>query len=210
MEIDTKELFNDVIGNVISNINDKKDSNKLVKAFEIKEKSDFKVKNGSSTDQKVDAIVNAANKMLMSGGGVCGAIFRKAGYDKLTEACKKIKTPLKDGDAVITLAFNIKNAKYIIHAVGPDFGNKSDAYDELFNSYYNSLKVLKENNLHSISFPLISSGIFGGNLDNPSLESAKQCKKAFNKFIYDYPDYKINVLLCAFTKDEYINIINNL
>ena len=165
--------------------------------------STFNLINASSINQEVDAIVNAANKYLMSGGGVCGAIFRKAGYVELGEVCKKIKTPLNDGDAIITPAFNINNCKYIIHAVGPDFGQKKDAFDDLFNAYHNSLIVLKENNLHSISFPLISSGIFGGNLENPVGISTKQCKKAYNKFIKYFSDYDIDVLLCAFSKEEY-------
>ena len=163
----------------------------------------FDVKHGSCADQNVDVIGNAANRQLMSGGGICGAIYQKAGYKELNEACKKYTTPLKDGDAVITPAFNILNAKYIIHAVGPDFGYTPKAFKELFDAYYNSLVVMKNNNLHSISFPLISAGIFGGNLDNPVAESTKQCKRAYNKFLDEYPDYQIKVLLCAFTQEEF-------
>ena len=69
-------------------------------------------------------------------------------------------------------------------------------------AYYNSLCVLKENGLHSISFPLISSGIFGGDLPDPAGESTKQCCRAYNKFIADYPEYEIDVKLCAFTSRE--------
>ena len=163
----------------------------------------FDVINESCVDQNVDVVVNAANRDLLAGAGVCGAIFKKAGYKELTEACEKIEPPLKDGEAAITPAFNITNAKYIIHAVGPNFGRTPRAFKELFNAYYNSLLLLKENGLHSISFPLISSGIFGGNLDNPVAESTKQCKRAYNKFLDDYPDYGIKVLLCAFSKSEY-------
>ncbi len=164
--------------------------------------SSIKLINSSCVEQKVDAIVNAANRNLLSGGGICGAIFQKAGYIELNQACKKHKTPLNDGDAVITPAFNITNAKHIIHAVGPDFGHTPDAFDKLFNAYYNSLKVLMENNLHTISFPLISSGIFGGNLDNPVAISTEQCLKAYNKFITDYKEYNIEVLLCAYSMQE--------
>lgn len=63
--------------------------------------------------------------------------------------------------------------------------------------------LLKDNNLHTISFPLISSGIFAGNLPNSSEESAKQCSRAYKKFIQDFPDYDIDVLLCAFASAEY-------
>lgn len=170
--------------------------------------SNIKLINASCLEQKADAIVNAANKHLMSGGGICGAIYQKAGYIELNDACSKIKTPLEDGDAVITPAFNITNAKYIIHAVGPNFGYIPNAFDKLFDAYYNSLKVLMENNLHSILFPLISSGIFGGNLENPVAISTEQCLKAYNKFISDYKDYDVNVVLCAYSTQEMMEAEN--
>lgn len=171
--------------------------------------SSFKIIKGSSVDQEVDAIVNAANKFLASGSGVCGEIFRRAGYFELNEACREINTPLHDGEAVITESFNITNCKYIIHAVGPNFMLTPNAFNELFKAYYNSLLVLKDNNLHSISFPLISSGIFGGNLENPAVTSAEQCEKAYNKFIEENKDYDIDVLLCAYSDNEYNNIVKN-
>ena len=164
--------------------------------------SNLKLINDSCVNQNVDAIVNAANKYLLAGGGICGAIFKKAGLATLTNACSEYARPLKDGEAVITPAFGITNAKYIIHAVGPDFNVTPKAFKELFEAYYNSLVVLKNNHLHSIAFPLISSGIFGGNLPNPVEESAKQCYRAYEKFCNDCPDYDVNVLLCAFTKKE--------
>lgn len=123
--------------------------------------------NGSCADQKVDIVVNAANSDLWAGGGICGVIFNKAGITELTTACSKYKTPLKDSSAVITPAFNMTNAKAIIHAVGPNFAVIPKAFKELFDAYYNSLKVMMDNDYHSISFPLISSGIFGGSLSNP-------------------------------------------
>ena len=158
--------------------------------------------NGSCADQNVDAVVNAANDGLWAGGGICGVIYKKAGMTALTAACKKYKTPLKDGSAVITPAFQMKNAKYIIHAVGPDFSRTPKAFKELFDAYYNSLCVLMDNGLHSISFPLISSGIFGGTLANPVAESTKQCCRAYLKFIADYPNYNVDVKLCAFSARE--------
>lgn len=156
----------------------------------------------SCADQTVDAVVNAANDGLWAGGGICGVIFNKAGMSELTEACRKYKTPLNDGDAVITPAFNMTNAKAIIHAVGPNFAVKPEAFRELFDAYYNSMDVLMRNGYHSISFPLISSGIFGGRLDNPAAESAKQCLLAYKKFTSDHPDYEIDVKLCAFGAEE--------
>lgn len=161
--------------------------------------------NASCADQTVDAVVNAANSGLWAGGGICGVIFKKAGITALTAACSKYKTPLKDGSAVITPAFKMTNAKYIIHAVGPDFGRTPSALKELFDAYYNSLMVLMNNGLHSISFPLISSGIFGGTLSNPVAESTKQCCRAYKRFIADYPNYPVDVTLCAFSPKEFQN-----
>lgn len=158
--------------------------------------------NGSCADQKVDIVVNAANDGLWAGGGICGVIFKKAGLTQLTAACKKYKTPLKDGSAVITPAFNLTNAVSIIHAVGPDFSRTPKAFKKLFDAYYNSLHVMMDNGFHSISFPLISSGIFGGSLSNPVAESTKQCCRAYLKFVTDYPSYDVDVRLCAFSAKE--------
>lgn len=159
---------------------------------------------GSCADQIADVVVNAANSGLWAGGGICGVIFNKAGMAELTAACNKYKTPLKDGSAVITPAFKMTNAKAIIHAVGPNFSVTPTAFKELFDAYYNSLKVMMDNGYHSISFPLISSGIFGGSLANPVAESTKQCIRAYKQFVSDYPDYDIDVKLCAYGQNEFV------
>lgn len=160
--------------------------------------------NASCADQNVDVVVNAANRGLWVGGSICGVIFKKAGLSQLNAECSKHKTPLKDGDAVITSSCDMTNAKAIIHAVGPDFGSTPKAFKELFDAYYNSLKVMMDNGYRSISFPLISAGIFGGSLSNPVAESTKQCCRAYQKFITDYPGYNIDVLLCAFSSSEIV------
>ncbi len=164
--------------------------------------SKIELLNASCADLTVDAVVNAANSRLWEGGGICGVIFAKAGRAELTAACSQYETPLKDGEAVITPAFQMKNAKFIIHAVGPNFAVTPNAFDKLFDAYYNSLRVLMDNNLQSISFPLISSGIFGGSLANPTAESTKQCCRAYKKFTEDYPDYEVDVKLCAFSRRQ--------
>lgn len=158
--------------------------------------------NESCVDQNVDAIVNAANRNLAPGGGVCGEIFKRANIIDLMVECSYFKRSLPDGSAVITPACQMENAKFIIHAVGPDFEETPTAFKELFEAYYNSLCVLKENDLHSISFPLISSGIYGGDLENPVAESTKQCILAYKKFISDFPDYEIDVKVCAYSQES--------
>ena len=90
--------------------------------------SSIKLIKGSCADQEVDAVVNAANRGLYAGGGICGVIFNKAGMRELTYECRKHKTPLKDGEAVITSACKMTNCKYIIHAVGPDFSRTKEAF----------------------------------------------------------------------------------
>ena len=158
---------------------------------------------GSCADQTADVVVNAANCYLAAGGGSCGVIFKKAGYAELTEACNKCKRPLEDGDAVLTPSFGLTNAKAIIHAVGPDFRNKDALLENLTKAYYSSLVVMKDNSYHSISFPLISSGIFGESLKEPAVTSAKKCLVAVRSFVATHPDYDADVKLCAFTQPEY-------
>ena len=67
--------------------------------------STFEIIKGSCVEQNVDVIVNAANRYLMSGSGVCGEIFKRAGYNELTSACNSLKTPLNDGETAITPSF---------------------------------------------------------------------------------------------------------
>jgi len=112
------------------------------------------------TKMKIDTIVNAANTALKMGGGVCGAIFSAAGYEKLQEECDALKK-CNVGQAVITSGYSLL-AKYIIHTVGPiwEGGNSGEA-KLLHNCYINSLKLALQYKCKSIAFPLISSGIYG-------------------------------------------------
>ena len=172
--------------------------------------NNIEVINESLLDQEVDAIVNPANSYMLHGGGVAAQIALKAGFE-LTKACREYNLPIKVGEVITTPSFNIKNTKIVIHAVGPNF-NETDDINLLFNAYYNSLIALKDNNYHTIAFPLISTGIFKGNLKNPLEVSTKELLKANNKFIKDYPNYKINIKLCIYNSNDYKevnNIINN-
>ena len=118
---------------------------------------------GDITRQDTDAIVNAANPSLMGGGGVDGAIHRAGGPAILAE-CKQIVSKqgrLPTGKAVITPGGNLK-AKYVIHTVGPIWhgGNKGEP-ELLASAYQESLKLATDNKLSSISFPSISTGVYG-------------------------------------------------
>jgi O-acetyl-ADP-ribose deacetylase (regulator of RNase III) len=112
---------------------------------------------GDITEMQTDAIVNAANAQLTLGGGVAGAIRRKGG-PQIQQDCNKIGGTYVGG-AVITTGGNLK-AKYVIHAVGPRMG-EGDEDRKLKNATLNSLKIADEKTIKSISFPAISTGIFG-------------------------------------------------
>ncbi len=118
---------------------------------------------GDITVMAVDAIVNAANNLLLGGGGVDGAIHRAGGL-QITAECKRIREAeggCPTGKAVITNAGNLK-AKKIIHTVGPVWkGGFSQEEQELSNCYKNSLMLAEEYRLLSIAFPNISTGIYG-------------------------------------------------
>ncbi len=120
---------------------------------------------GDITKQDTDAIVNAANSSLLGGGGVDGAIHR-AGGSKILEECREIRRTrfpegLPSGEAVITSGGNLP-ALYVIHTVGPIYGQQGGREAELLgNCYHNSLTLAVEKNLATISFPSISTGVYG-------------------------------------------------
>jgi len=151
--------------------------------------STIEIKKIGITKLKVDAIVNAANDGLWEGGGVCGAIFSEAGSAELTKACEKYGH-CDTGSAVITPGFKLP-AKYIIHAVGPRWiDGKHNEPSLLYDAYKSSLELAKENDCHSIAFPLISAGIFGYSKEG----SWKKGIRASKNFIKKNPDYEIQII----------------
>jgi O-acetyl-ADP-ribose deacetylase len=117
------------------------------------------VRRGDITSQEdVAAIVNAANAQLRSGGGVAGAIHRAAGPGLEREALPL--APISPGEAVITGGHNLPN-RYVIHTLGPVYGQDRPEDELLAACYRNSLALAEENELDSIAFPAISTGIFG-------------------------------------------------
>ena len=152
---------------------------------------------GDITKLQVDAIVNAANSSLLGGGGVDGAIHRAAGPELLAE-CRTLGG-CRTGEAKITKGYNLP-AKHIIHTVGPIYsGSASDPVD-LKNCYYNSLELAKENAIHSIAFPGISTGVYG----YPKEEAAEIALKTINDWIKTNADYDMDVTIVNFSEQDYM------
>lgn len=120
--------------------------------------SRLEVVQGDITNQKTEAIVNAANKRLAPGGGVAGAIHRSAGPE-LWEECKDLGG-CETGEAKISGGHQLP-AQYVIHTVGPVYSNSPEDPKLLEASYRNSLELAKENGIKSVSFPALSTGAFG-------------------------------------------------
>jgi O-acetyl-ADP-ribose deacetylase len=119
---------------------------------------------GDITEQRVDAIVNAANHKLLGGGGVDGAIHRAGGPEILAE-CRRIRAErypdgLPTGQSVATTAGRLP-ARWVIHTVGPTYAKTKDKSDLLRSCYATSLAVAEDVGARTLAYPLVSAGIYG-------------------------------------------------
>lgn len=137
----------------------------------------FEIIREDITNLKTDVIVNSTNNKLKASGGVCGAIFKKAGLEKLQKECDKIGH-IETSQAVITKGYDL-DCKYIIHTVGPIWhGGGHDEEKLLYNTYLNCLNLAKRKKCKSIAFPIISSGNFGYPKDK-ALHTARRAIEDF-------------------------------
>lgn len=156
----------------------------------------MEIMQGDITKLDVDAIVNAANRSLLGGGGVDGAIHRAAG-PKLLEECRKLES-CNTGEAKITKGYNLK-ARHVIHTVGPVYSGKDEDSRLLARCYFNSLQLASQNSLYSIAFPAISCGVYGYPIHDA-------CRIAINtvcKFLKEGKSSVTKVIFILFSSKDY-------
>ncbi len=147
------------------------------------------------TTLEVDAIVNAANRSLLGGGGVDGAIHRAAGPE-LLRVCRGLNG-CETGEAKITLGFNLP-ARYVIHTVGPIWrGGSCDEARLLADCYRNSLKMAAQNDVKTIAFPSISTGVYR----YPIEEAAKIAVDTVRQVLTELEGFE-TVIFCCFSQHD--------
>ena len=140
---------------------------------------------GDITQQNTEATVNAANRTLLGGGGVDGAIHRAAGPELLAE-CRTLGG-CDTGDVVVTRGYKLK-AKYVIHTVGPVYHGPNPSTERLLESAYRrSLEVALAKNICSVAFPAISTGAYG----YPLGEAASVALRTVIGFLQAHPEIKL-------------------
>ncbi|SET31015.1 O-acetyl-ADP-ribose deacetylase [[Clostridium] polysaccharolyticum] len=156
----------------------------------------IKIDYGDITQISCECIVNAANKSLLGGGGVDGAIHRVAGPE-LLEECRALHG-CNTGEAKITKGYRLK-ADYIIHTVGPIYSGVKEDRTMLENCYRNSLDLAKEHGIHSIAFSAISTGVYGYPLE----EAVPIAVAAVRQWLAKNPEEEMEVIFSCFNETIY-------
>ena len=164
----------------------------------------IKVIQGDITTLAVDAIVNAANQVMLGGGGVDGAIHRAAGRE-LYEACLKVPEARSGvrcptGEARITPGFRL-SAKFVIHTVGPVYRDGQHGEPEkLAACYRNSLALAEENGCKSIAFPCISTGVYGYPIEDAAKIAVREAKDYLTQRCREAEDAEeMEIVFCCFS-----------
>jgi len=155
-------------------------------------KDRLEARQGDITQLDVDAIVNAANRSLLGGGGVDGAIHRAAGPDLLAE-CRTLGG-CPTGEARITKGYRLP-ARYVIHTVGPVYKGRPEDSRLLAACYTNSLDLAREKGARSIAFPAISCGVYGYPMEDACKLAVDACSAYLSA--HDLPEKVIFVLFSA-------------
>ena len=154
----------------------------------------FTVTDEDITKLEVDCSVNDANKTLLGGGGVDGAIHRSAGPELLAE-CRGLGG-CRTGEAKLTKGYRLP-AKYVIHTVGPIYGVDDSALLE--RCYWNCMELAKANNIHSIAFPAISTGVYRF----PKAEAANIAVGTLLRWKEDNGEYPVHITLSCFDRQTW-------
>ena len=167
----------------------------------------IKIIQGDITTLAVDAIVNAANQVMLGGGGVDGAIHRAAGKE-LFEACLKVPevrpgVRCPTGEARITPGFKLP-AKFVIHTVGPVYRDGAHGEPEkLAACYRNSLALAEENGCRSIAFPCISTGVYGYPIEDAAKIAVREVGKFLTQRRGEAEDAEeMEVIFCCFSERD--------
>jgi len=154
----------------------------------------IEVTEGDITLLDVDAIVNAANESLLGGGGVDGAIHRRAGPELLAE-CRTLGGA-RTGEAKMTRGYRLK-ARHVIHCVGPVWqGGTRGEPEALASCYRNALRLAKQHSLRSIAFPAISTGAYGYPLEEATRIAIREART------FERTDPALRIVFCCFSKSD--------
>jgi O-acetyl-ADP-ribose deacetylase (regulator of RNase III) len=158
----------------------------------------IRIVEGDLTEQVVDAIVNAANRTLLGGGGVDGAIHRAAG-PRLLEECRGLGG-CPTGEAKITRGYDLP-AAWVIHTVGPIWRGGSYGEDDLLASCYrNALTLARERSLKSIAFPSISTGAYGFPIERAAVIALRETTRA----LIDHPETLERIVFVCYGRSDFL------